>query len=193
VQAERNRNELAQFYFRGAAYFRVCKGSKKQPLFLKNLLPLSKKQPILGMNRINFKHTLPIQLRFNDVDSFGHVNNTVYFSFYDLGKTTYFAKLRKNSPALTDAGIVIVNLQADFLAPIFPTEQIAVQSAVIEIGNKSFKMFQRVINTDTNEVKCTCQTILVGFDKETNTSQPIAPDWKTAIAAFEENDAIVRQ
>lgn len=42
------------------------------------------------MEEIQFNHTLPIQLRFNDVDKFGHVNNTVYFSFYDLGKTEYF-------------------------------------------------------------------------------------------------------
>ena len=33
------------------------------------------------MEEIQFNHTLPIQLRFNDVDKFGHVNNTVYFSF----------------------------------------------------------------------------------------------------------------
>ena len=38
------------------------------------------------MEEIKFNHTLPIQLRFNDVDKFGHVNNTVYFSFYDLSK-----------------------------------------------------------------------------------------------------------
>ena len=45
------------------------------------------------MEDIKFNHTLPIQLRFNDVDKFGHVNNTVYFSFYDLGKTEYFASV----------------------------------------------------------------------------------------------------
>lgn len=31
------------------------------------------------MEEIEFHHSLPIQLRFNDVDKFGHVNNTVYF------------------------------------------------------------------------------------------------------------------
>lgn len=45
------------------------------------------------MEEIEFHHSLPIQLRFNDVDKFGHVNNTVYFSFYDLGKTEYFASV----------------------------------------------------------------------------------------------------
>ena len=37
-----------------------------------------------------FRHTLPLQLRFNDIDLLGHVNNSVYFSFYDLGKARYF-------------------------------------------------------------------------------------------------------
>ena len=35
-----------------------------------------------------FRHTLPLQLRFNDIDLLGHVNNSVYFSFYDAGKGT---------------------------------------------------------------------------------------------------------
>ena len=39
---------------------------------------------------IKYHHQLPIQLRFNDVDRYGHVNNNAYFSFYDLGKVDYF-------------------------------------------------------------------------------------------------------
>ena len=38
---------------------------------------------------IKFRHTMPVQIRFSDVDQFGHVNNSVYFSLYDLAKTTY--------------------------------------------------------------------------------------------------------
>ena len=44
------------------------------------------------MNEINdnkeekFYHRLPIQIRFNDVDRYGHVNNNAYFAYYDLGK-----------------------------------------------------------------------------------------------------------
>ncbi len=44
-------------------------------------------------NEIVFHHTMPMQIRFNDVDKFGHVNNTIYFQFYDTGKTEYFAKV----------------------------------------------------------------------------------------------------
>ena len=61
------------------------------------------------MEEIKFRHTLPIQLRFNDVDKFGHVNNTVYFSFYDLGKTEYFASVCPGVDWEKD-GIVVVRL-----------------------------------------------------------------------------------
>ena len=142
------------------------------------------------MSTVKFKHTLPIQLRFNDVDSYGHVNNTIYFSFYDLGKTTYFDEVKKQYPELSEMGIVIVNAQVVFLSPVFLSEQVAVQTTVTEIGNKSFKMLQQVINTKTDEVKCICRTIMVGFEKESNTSQSIPSDWKTAIAGFEENSAL---
>ena len=37
-----------------------------------------------------WQHQMPAQLRFSDVDSFGHVNNAVYFSLFDMCKTKYF-------------------------------------------------------------------------------------------------------
>ena len=37
-----------------------------------------------------FHHRMPAQLRFSDVDRFGHVNNSVYFSLFDMCKTHYF-------------------------------------------------------------------------------------------------------
>ena len=33
---------------------------------------------------------MPAQLRFSDVDRFGHVNNSVYFSLFDMCKPRYF-------------------------------------------------------------------------------------------------------
>ena len=40
-----------------------------------------------------FKRKTQVQLRFNDIDALGHVNNSVYFQFFDLAKTEYFAGL----------------------------------------------------------------------------------------------------
>ncbi|NDW12331.1 acyl-CoA thioesterase [Bacteroides sp. 214] len=139
------------------------------------------------MEDLRFYHTLPIQLRFNDFDKFGHVNNTVYFMYYDLGKAEYFSTvyplldLEKN-------GVVVVNIEANFLSQIKASSNVAVETAVVEIGNKSMTLVQRVIDTDSKEVKCICKSILVAFDLEKHDSKEIPEDWKEAICAFERRD-----
>lgn len=139
------------------------------------------------MEEIKFNHTLPIQLRFNDVDKFGHVNNTVYFSFYDLGKTEYFASV---CPLVNweEDGIVVVHIEANFLAQIYASDHIAVQTAVTEIGTKSFHLAQRVIDTESGEVKCVCTSVMVAFDLKKHESTPLKPDWIEAICQFEGKD-----
>ena len=134
-----------------------------------------------------FHHTLPIQLRFNDVDKFGHVNNTVYFCYYDLGKTEYFASVCPNVN-WEKVGIVVVHIDADFTAQIYGTDHIAVQTAITEIGTKSFTLLQRVIDTETQEVKCVCRSVMVTFDLLKHESMPLTEEWIEAICAYEGKD-----
>ncbi|MBP6068107.1 thioesterase family protein [Bacteroides sp.] len=136
------------------------------------------------MEEIKFRHTLPIQLRFNDVDKFGHVNNTIYFCFYDLGKTEYFSRVCPGVNWEKD-GIVVVHIEANFLSQIFATDHIAVQTAVSEIGTKSFHLIQRMIDTDTGEVKCIGTSVMVAFDLEKHESKPLPEEWVEAICAYE--------
>lgn len=142
------------------------------------------------MTEINFKHNTPIQLRFNDFDVLGHVNNSIYLSFYDLGKTEYFTKVIPEMINGREVGVVIVNINVSFLLPVYPQENVAVQTAVVEIGDKSFKLFQQLIDVETNEVKCICQTVMVGFDAKTKSTKSIPQSWRDAIARFEENSSL---
>ena len=54
---------------------------------------------------------MPAQIRFSDVDQFGHVNNSVYFSLYDLAKTTYFQDVLGMSE-WGDVVVVVANINA---------------------------------------------------------------------------------
>lgn len=139
------------------------------------------------MDAIKFNHTTPIQLRFNDFDALGHVNNSVYFSFYDLGKVSYFNEVLPDVSVSKEVGVVIANIQVSFLLPVYPEENVAVETAVVEIGTKSFKLLQQLIDVDTNEVKCICQTVMVCYDAKTKTTRPISDKWRNAMAVFEDN------
>lgn len=137
---------------------------------------------------IDYKHTLPIQIRFNDVDAQGHVNNSIYFTFYDLGKTTYFQHVMAWNPEDIKVGAVIAHAEVDFLSPLRAHEPVAVQTAVSEVGNKSFNLMQRLINSDTQEVKCVCFSVMVAFDVTTQQAVGIPEEWKEAFSIFEGHD-----
>lgn len=144
------------------------------------------------MKNIKFFHTTPIQLRFNDFDALGHVNNSIYLSFYDLGKTTYFQQVLPGITINREVGVVIADIHVSFLLPVFPGENVAVETAVVEIGNKSFKLFQRLIDLDTKEVKCVCDTVMVCFDARTQKSREISEEWRKAMAEFEQNEELLK-
>ncbi len=144
------------------------------------------------MDTVKFKHITPIQLRFNDFDALGHVNNSVYFSFFDLGKTSYFNEVMPNMSASKEVGVVIGHIEVSFLLSVYPGENVAVETAVVEVGNKSFKLLQQLIDLDTNEVKCVCRTVMVCFDATTKTTRPISEEWRKAMAGFESNPELLK-
>ena len=138
---------------------------------------------------MDFKHTYPVQLRFSDVDQLGHVNNSVYFSLYDLAKTAYMKAVSGDTPVnYHDTSMVVANLNANFFAPVFFSERIAIQTAAVHFGNKSFVLYQRALNQDTGEVKCECRTVMVAFDVQNQQAIAIPVEWKEAICRFEGKD-----
>jgi len=132
-----------------------------------------------------FRSSLPIQIRFNDIDALGHINNNVYFSFFDLGKTTYFEDLKASYVSWIEGMIVIARIEVDFLVPVFYKEDIVVETKVTKIGNKSAVFLQQIRNPLTDEVKCKSTSIVVAYDPETMTAMPIPEVWRNAMSEYE--------
>lgn len=132
-----------------------------------------------------FRHSVELQLRFNDIDMFGHVNNAIYLQYFDLGKLRYFSEAI--GPDFAEQGFtaVIVNINCDFFAPAVLSERLAVLSAVVHIGEKSLVLEQRIINVDTDEVKSVCRTTMAGFDPLTLCSAPIPGNIRAALEQYE--------
>lgn len=135
-----------------------------------------------------FRHSVPVQIRFNDIDLLGHVNNSVYFTFFDLGKSRYFSAVKEETIDWRKTDIVVANINCDFCAPVYFNENIEVLTQVVNIHDKSFRMLQYIINADTKEVKCVCTTVMVGFDVERGVSASLSDDWKRALSQFEGRD-----
>ena len=131
-----------------------------------------------------FKHEIPVQIRFSDVDQYGHMNNSVYFSLYDLAKTSYFRDVFGEEER-DKFNVVVVNINADFLAPVFFSDELMIETTVIYLGHKSLTMLQRAFNKASGVLKCQCRTVLVGYDILTKEPMEIPMAYKQAICDYE--------
>lgn len=111
-----------------------------------------------------FYHRIELQIRFNDIDILGHVNNSVYLSFMDLGKARYFTDVTDQRVELGGLSVAIVNISCDFFSPAYFGEALELVTRVTSVSVHSFKMEQRIYNPVTGDVKCISRSVLAGFD-----------------------------
>ncbi len=133
-----------------------------------------------------FKHCLPIQIRFNDIDGQQHVNNAIYQSYFDIGREGYFSAIHEKDYHTGGRSVVIASVQTDFRKPVFRHDSIQVETAVIGIGNKSLRMSQRISGTDNNEIYAEGITVFVGFDYDRQETITIQPEMVAAVESFED-------
>ena len=138
----------------------------------------------MTISDLTIKHTLPVQIRFSDVDPFGHMNNSVYFSLYDLAKSSYLKEVSGETD-WDKIGVVVANVNADFLAPVFISDQLEIETAVIHLGHKSFTLMQRAIDRKSGLLKCQCRTVMVAYDTAAKKPVELPDPFKQAVCAHE--------
>lgn len=88
-----------------------------------------------------------LQLRANDFDWGGHLNNSVYFQLFEYGRWSW---ARNNGFDLKNSSLVAVVIQAnvDFIKPVEwnPLGQVDVVTSLHKIGPYSISLNQRVIS-----------------------------------------------
>jgi acyl-CoA thioester hydrolase len=137
------------------------------------------------MENNNFKHRVPIQIRFSDIDAVNHVNNSIIAQYYDVGRIKYFETVLGANFNWSEVLAVIVYTENNFYNSINQKDNIIVETRLEKVGNKSITMFQQILEIDTNVIKSTCKTILSGYDTKNKCSTAIPDAIKEKFLIFE--------
>lgn len=137
-----------------------------------------------NLDYTTFRHAIPLQLRFNDIDVLGHVNNNSQLSLFDVGKTEFYNDLRGTLDDWSKVEAVIVNINCTFMRQIHFTDPIEVRTRVKKIGEKSFVLQQILRNTNDGEICSFCESVMVSVDLETRESKPIPEYIATRLNEF---------
>ncbi|GAA4372023.1 hypothetical protein GCM10023146_21950 [Nocardioides caricicola] len=114
----------------------------------------------------------PVQVRFSDVDVYGHVNNVKYFEYLQEARIRLIGEVWKG---LDPISIVVAQTDVDYRVPIlFRPEAYDAWSWVARVGTRSATIESLILDGET--VLARARVTIVFFDQHTQRStQPPEP------------------
>lgn len=139
------------------------------------------------MEATKFNFSLPLQIRWNDLDPLGHVNNAIYVTYFEIVRGHFMLHACPGWDWQKDMfliGNVNVNFHHELkLTAANPTVSIRTS----KIGNKSFVLDYAISSQNGDEmlIHATGQTTQIMLDLKTRTTI-IIPEWvRQSLAAFD--------
>lgn len=134
----------------------------------------------------DYRFSLPIQIRYGDLDPQWHVNHARFLTFIEHTRLSYLLHLGLfDGEDYSNLGMIVADVHIAYLAPIKPLEKVRVYMRVVRLGTKSMDIEYSIENEDTGEVKSKAEFVMVTYDYHTLTSVPIWSEWREKISAFE--------
>ena len=139
------------------------------------------------MNELTFFHETPLQIRFNDVDVMGHVNNSVYQNYFDVARLRYFEDIFGYRMNWYDNALVLVHIEIDFIKSVEMYDQVKVLTKIYQLGNKSLRMEQRIVGENPEDVRCFNRAVLSAFNYNEGKAVPLLNEWRAKIKKYEKD------
>lgn len=130
------------------------------------------------MNLEKFKFSFPIQMRWNDMDALGHVNNATFVTYFEVARGLFMPTVCKGWNWQKDM-FLLANVNVDFVKELrLDAENVKVHMRTKKIGNKSFELEYAITSTknDKTILHATGSTTQIMFDMKTRTTIEI-PNW----------------
>jgi acyl-CoA thioester hydrolase len=125
---------------------------------------------------------VPYHVLFGDIDAFGHVNNAVYFTYFEWGRTQVWFELTEWGGA-RDIGFIVARAECDFRKQL-AFEPIEIATRIGNMGTSSIE-FLAEIRKAGGEVAATGRVVTVLFDWERNAKTRISDDLRRKVAALQ--------
>lgn len=102
---------------------------------------------------------------WGDIDAFQHLNNTVYFRFFEDARMAYFTKLGVIEwMEKTGFGPILASTSANFKAPLTYPDTVSIGAKISELHNKKFQMQYAVYSHTQKKLAAEGEGLIVYYD-----------------------------
>ncbi|MDG1944995.1 MAG: thioesterase family protein [Halioglobus sp.] len=137
-------------------------------------------------SRSDYKIFYPITTRWSDNDIYGHVNNVMYYSYFDTAANRYL--IEEGGLDISDGSIVgfVVNSGCEYHAPITYPESIEAGVRVDKLGNSSVQYGIAIFKAGEQEAAAHGHFVHVFVERAQNRSVPIPQNLRVALERLRE-------
>ena len=137
-------------------------------------------------NLSKYKYKTPIAIRFSDMDAYGHVNNAVYLTYFEVARSHYWKDVAKWD--WNESGVILGRSEINYLKPIVMHDEIACYVRVTRIGNSSFDVMHVLvkITPEGEEICTTGKTVCISYDYTANKSVTIPATQRQRMIDYDE-------
>lgn len=135
--------------------------------------------------RNDFRHFHPITTRWMDNDAYGHVNNVVYYSWFDTVVNQF---LIVNGALDIEHGQVIglvIETQCNYFAPVAFPDRITAGVCVTKLGNSSVRYEVGIFREDEKNASAQGHFIHVYVDRITRKPNSIPEKMRSLLQSIQ--------
>ena len=116
-----------------------------------------------------------------DNDVYAHVNNVVYYSYFDTVVNQYLVENNVLDPVRGEVIGLVVETQCRYFAPVSFPDRITAGLNVAHIGNTSVRYEMGIFRDDEKQAAAQGHFVHVYVDKTTRTPTPLPQQLKDAL------------
>ena len=125
-------------------------------------------------------HEKRIEIRWNDLDVYGHVNNAIYLTYLEEVRDEWLGRRLDDPDEVWNW--VLVHVEIDYRRELALSDDVVVATCRLDrVGNSSVTTREEVRTLD-GQLSAEAKAVLVARDRESGRSRPLTPPER---AAFE--------
>lgn len=133
----------------------------------------------------------PIEVRWGEQDALGHVNNTVYFRWFESARIEYMDRI-DSGVTMNAGGIgpILASIKCDFKKQIKFPDQVHVGTRVEKIGRTSIHVVHAVYSEHHQAIAALGDSTLVVFDYNSGRPQRVSESLRLQINELQEKHGL---
>ena len=131
---------------------------------------------------------IEIPVAWGDMDAFQHVNNIMYFKYFESARISYFEELNFHDQMIkTGIGPILASTQCKFKIPLTYPDKVTVGAKVDVIEKDRFLMKYLVVSHKHKNIAASEEGMLVSFNYHENKKAPLPDEIRARITELEKN------